>query len=256
MSPEELARRRKELTMDHDRTILDDDTDLGGECLARALTQGGSGSGSGSSFHGRSQDINLSDIMSSVQETEDIEPAGHESQEVASSAPTPAPKAKGKAFDKMTQVSAKIRSEQAALADLEVTLKTRKEEAEKALADLSEKTVECLEEVQVEKSLVEKRLKFLNLVLLIDGYTEQDLTQEIHKLVANDESNEKEDRLTQLKNAPPCPSFLKLSCLKSLLDGLQSYWTCDTSQKLFLGKRYFRVCSLCVCDSEMLLAVI
>lgn len=238
MSLEEIARRKKELTLDHDRTILDDDCDLGGVCLAKSFTRGGMASGS--SFHGRSQDINVKDMMqinvsgdSGERPTPEVDSAGDLDGGVPSSNK---PSTRGKQFDKMTQVTAKIRSEQGALADIEATLKTRKDDSEKALLELQGKSSECINDLEVEKSMLEKRLKFVKMVLQCDGMGETELKKSIEELVsAVDEDLTKANRATQMQRAPPCPSFAQLSLVQIVQDGFQNYWTCDTSQKLTLG---------------------
>ena len=195
ITEEGLAKKRKELTMDHDRMFAGDDglADSSSACVAGHLVRGSAScsasvAGDGSSaFQGRFQEVNWKELecLSNVAE---IAPDGNEpapevseegrggdgDEELGDGANNKKGKGKGKgkkqAWDKERIVAAKIRSDLSALEDLERSINTKKQDAEKVTKELEVKSAECKTEVAVEHNLLVRRLAFVDLVLGEDKY--------------------------------------------------------------------------------------
>ena len=263
ITEEGLAKKRKELTMDHDRMFAGDDglADSSSACVAGHLVRGSAScsasvAGDGSSaFQGRFQEVNWKELecLSNVAEIapDGNEPAPEVSEEgrggdgdaeLGGGANNKKGKGKGKgkkgkkqAWDKERIVAAKIRSDLSALEDLERSINTKKQDAEKVTKELEVKSAECQTEVAVEHNLLIRRLAFVDLVLGEDKYA---LSHKIRSLKEAQSAQEETATVPPSKpvaDMPPTSSYESLLTIGTLRKNIQSYWGCNSSAELFLG---------------------
>ena len=259
ITEEGLAKKRKELTMDHDRMLAGDDglADSSSACVAGHLVRGSAScsasvAGDGSSaFQGRFQEVNWKELecLSNVAEIapDGNEPApevseegqGGDGDEELGDGAKKKGKGKGKgkkqAWDKERIVAAKIRSDLSALEDLERSINTKKQDAEKVTKELEVKSAECQTEVAVEHNLLIRRLAFVDLVLGEDKYA---LSHKIRSLKEAQSAQEETATVPPSKpvaDMPPTSSYESLLTIGTLRKKIQSYWGCNSSAELFLG---------------------
>ena len=144
-------------------------------------------------------------------------------------------KGKKQAWDKERIVAAKIRSDLSALEDLERSINTKKQDAEKVTKELEVKSAECQTEVAVEHNLLIRRLAFVDLVLGEDKYA---LSHKIRSLKEAQSAQEETATVPPSKpvaDMPPTSSYESLLTIGTLRKNIQSYWGCNSSAELFLG---------------------
>lgn len=258
ITEEGLAKKRKELTMDHDRMFAGDDglADSSSACVAGHLVRGSAScsdsvAGDGSSaFQGRFQEVNWKELecLSNVAEIapDGNEPApevseegrGGDGDEELGDGANKKGKGKGKgkkqAWDKERIVAAKIRSDLSALEDLERSINTKKQDAEKVTKELEVKSAECKTEVAVEHNLLVRRLAFVDLVL---GEDKSALSHKIRSLKEAQSAQEETATVPSkpVADMPPTSSYESLLTIGTLRKNIQSYWGCNSSAELFLG---------------------
>ena len=260
VTEEAVAKKRKELIMDHDRMFAGDDglADSSSASVAVNLVRGAASSsdslaGDGASaFQGRFQDVNWQELESLSQvESRDSEPppahpeeakanAGDADEEKEGGEQVKKEKGKGKgkkqAWDKERIVAAKIRSDTAALEDLERSLTSKKQDAEKLIKELQDKSEECQNEVQVELNLLSRRLAFVDLVVADDKSA---LVNKIRTLKSKQEEQVEQGEAAVAsptkQEMPPTSSYESLLTMGTLRQNIQAYWLCDSSAMLFLG---------------------
>ena len=258
ITEEGLAKKRKELTMDHDRMFAGDDglADSSSACVAGHLVRGSAScsdsvAGDGSSaFQGRFQEVNWKELecLSNVAKIapDGNEPApevseegrGGDGDEELGDGANKKGKGKGKgkkqAWDKERIVAAKIRSDLSALEDLERSINTKKQDAEKVTKELEVKSAECKTEVAVEHNLLVHRLAFVDLVL---GEDKSALSHKIRSLKEAQSAQEETATVPSkpVADMPPTSSYESLLTIGTLRKNIQSYWGCNSSAELFLG---------------------
>jgi hypothetical protein len=258
ITEEDLAKKRKELTMDHDRMFAGDDglADSSSACVAGNLVRGSAScsdsvaADGSSAFQGRFQEVNWKELecLSNVAEiaTDGNEPAPKVSEEARAGdgdeelgdGANKRGKGKGKgkkqAWDKERIVAAKIRSDLSALEDLERSINTKKQDAEKVTKELEEKSAECKTEVAVEHNLLVRRLAFVDLVLGEDKFA---LSHKIRSLKEAQSAQEETATVPSkpVADMPPTSSYESLLTIGTLRKNIQSYWGCNSSAELFLG---------------------
>lgn len=252
---EMLARKRKEITLDHDRMFSGEDglADQSQVLVAQSLVRGcsasvaesvGGGGESSSAFYGRFQDVNFTELEGLTHVEAEEEPdqvqetntGGKSDDDNGNGEPKKskggksAAKGSKKSWDKDRVVAAKIRTDSAALEDLENSLNSKKTDAQKLLNELKSKSAACQAEVAVEEALVVRRVAFILLVLAEDSAA---LNNKIKFVQAA--AQEQHDGQPPLSAMPPCASYEDLKTISSLKESIQGYWSCDSSASLILG---------------------
>ncbi|CAK9001532.1 Uncharacterized protein SCF082_LOCUS6964 [Durusdinium trenchii] len=240
ISSDELMRKKKELAQGHDQIFGDDCDDFNDPSLTMSLVR--SAGSSGQSFHGRSQDVNLSELITEGASASSLViPGAEEVPSAEEEGPKkPDPKPKGRGWDKATQITAKVRAEQGSLLELECALNQRLADVEKVKKELQNKSSECQAEVAMELCTVEKRRSFLKLVLDKTEEGINKLSAEIQKVTdsAADGNAEEEagcdsqSRSGQIQKAPPCASFARLCTLKSLENMVEELYGAESASEL------------------------
>ena len=133
-------------------------------------------------------------------------------------------------------MAAKIRSDTAALEDLERSLTSKKQDAEKLIKELQEKSEECQNEVAVEHKLLSRRLAFVDLVV---GQDKSALANKMMSVRSKQEAQVGQEETAVAsptkQEMPPTSSYESLLTMGTLREKIQVYWLCDSSAMLFLG---------------------